>query len=69
MKWQGRTGLVVGVALVVAAGMVLPAKKVVVEAEVRVNDGEGAEVVQEKSRPDAVPVSRPVRVVAPGVTP
>ncbi|MFN5328362.1 MAG: hypothetical protein ACK5DV_04210 [Planctomycetota bacterium] len=68
MKWQGRTGLVVGVALVVAAGMVLPAKKVVVDAEVRV-DGDAAEVVQEKSRPDAVPVSRPVRDVAPGVTP
>ena len=68
MKWQGRTGLVVGVALVVAAGMVLPAKKVVVDAEVRVG-GDAAEVVQEKSRPDAVPVSRPVRDVAPGVTP
>jgi hypothetical protein len=48
--------------------MVLPAKKVVVDAEVRV-DGDAAEVVQEKSRPDAVPVSRPVRDVAPGVTP
>lgn len=69
MKWQGRTGLVVGVAMVVAAGMVLPAKKVVVDAEVRFDDGEGAEVVQEKSRPDAVPVSRPVRDVAPGVMP
>ena len=68
MKWQGRTGLVVGVALVVAAGMVLPAKKVVVDAEVRV-DRDAAEVVQEKSRPDAVPVSRPVRDVAPGVMP
>jgi hypothetical protein len=68
MKWQGRTGLVVGVALVIAAGMVLPAKKSVVDPEVRVN-GNSAEVVQEKSRPDAVPVSRPVREVAPGVSP
>lgn len=68
MKWQGRTGLVVGVALVIAAGMVLPAKKSVVGPEVRVNE-DSAEVVQEKSRPDAVPVSRPVREVAPGVSP
>lgn len=67
MKWQGRTGLLVGLALVVAAGLVLPVKKNGTEVEVQVH--ESAEVVQEKERPDAVPVSRSARESVPGIKP
>lgn len=68
MKWQGRTGLLVGVALVVAAGMVMPGKKKenMNEAGPPVEALAAGEHVEPKA---AVPVSRPAREGAPGFRP
>lgn len=69
MKWQGRTGLLVGVALVVAAGLVVTGKKTD-SPEIPEPSSEASTATVEKGDPPgAVPVSRPGRNRAPGVRP
>lgn len=68
MRWQGRTGLLVGVALVVAAGLVLPAKKSE-DCEPIAMDSEVPVAAAKAESPGVVPVSRPSREHAPGLKP
>lgn len=64
MKWQGRTGLVVGLALVVAAGLVVPGKNAPVHESVEPQENPVASVKKGET-PGAIPVSRPAREPVP----
>ena len=67
MKWQGRTGLLVGLALVVATGLVVPGKKSDVHDETKVLSENPVASSNKPESPDAVPVSRPAREPVPVV--
>jgi len=64
MKWQGRTGLVVGLALVVAAGLVVPGKNAPVSEPVEPRENPVASA-KKGENPEAIPVSRPAREPVP----
>lgn len=66
MKWQGRTGLVVGLALVVAAGLVVPGKNAPVCEPVEPQENPVASAKKGET-PEAIPVSRPAREPVPTV--
>jgi len=64
MKWQGRTGLAVGLALVVAAGLVVPGKNVAIPEPLEPLESPVATTKKIEPR-GAVPVSRPAREPVP----
>ena len=66
MKWQGRTGLLVGLALVVAAGLVVPGKNKPVSEPVESQENPVASVKKGETA-EAIPVSRPAREPVPTV--